>query len=124
MIKLLKSIYRNIIQGRKMDYSNIKIPARGDSWDKIIEFAQLIDGYKIKGSFKAAADIANRSKINKLSIEDLHVALFFEYRRYNHYGYGPDRESMEHIYKILDLLNYKVQHTRGGTGDATRPDAL
>ena len=94
-----------ILFAKKIDYKSINLPVRGDSWETILSFAKRINGYKLKGSFNKTADIGNRKDINDLNISDLHVALFFEYRRYNHFASTPEPDAMEHIYKILDRMN-------------------
>jgi hypothetical protein len=88
-----------------LDYKEIHLPARGDSWEDIKQFAKQINGFAVAGSFQRAADIANRTDISDLNMQDLHVALFFEYRRYNHFGDDPDPEAMEAIYVKLDRMH-------------------
>jgi hypothetical protein len=90
---------------KPLNYKQIELPVRGDSWKEIKLFAMKINGYDIKGSFKGAADIGNKTELSGMNIQDLHVAIFFEYRRHNHFGYAPDQKDMERIYTILDRMN-------------------
>ena len=73
-----------------IDYSKVRIPQENDDWQKVIAFARLINGYISSGSLKNAGDIANRDKFDDLTIHQLHIALFFEYRRFNHFGHYPN----------------------------------
>jgi hypothetical protein len=95
----------------KIDYSKLSLPVRGDSWDKIKKFAMLLNAYDLKGSFKQVAEIANNKEIEQMDIQDVHIALFFEYRRYNHFGYDPSKSEMERIYGLVDQLNFKKGNT-------------
>ncbi len=91
-----------------MDEIN-NLPKANASWNKILEFAKTFDAYKTYGSLPVVADIANKkiSTLSSCSIEELRAALFFEYRRYNHFGYDPNTEEMKHIHTIIEAIRAK-----------------
>jgi hypothetical protein len=79
-----------------------RIPSPEATWDKIGEFALTFDGYKAHGSFKVCAEIANDHRLNTLT--NARTCLFFEQRRWRHFGYEPDEEAMEYIRKVIGRI--------------------
>jgi len=114
-MKFFEWVKKKMNKVSSLDYGKIEMPQRGDSWQKIKKFAMEVNGYELKGSFAGAADLANRSKLDELSLSDLHMVLFFEYRRFNHFGYEPDQDAMEHIYDIVDIMNQKQKSQQDGS---------
>ena len=82
------------------------IPGPNSDWDEIGEFALTFDGYKVSGSFKKCADIANAQQHNSLT--ELRTCLFFEQRRWRHFGYEPDEESMQYIRELIEKIRCKL----------------
>jgi hypothetical protein len=75
------------------------------------EFALTTNGYERMGSFKRCADSANealerwrRSRDLPLTLVELRCCLFFEQRRWHHYGYGFDDEAMEYVRAIVAAI--------------------
>src|SRR5262245_4737602 len=66
------------------------IPGPDADWTTIGEFALTFSGYKAWGSFERCAEIANAPRHESLT--DLRTCLFFEQRRWHHYGDEPDPE--------------------------------
>lgn len=82
------------------------VPGPRASWARICKFALTLNGYKVTGSFDGAADIANAR--NARSLRDLRISLFFEQRRWHHFGEAPDSESMEYIRGLVSRIREKV----------------
>src|ERR1700722_17815573 len=73
------------------------VPPVTASWHTIVSFALTIDGYKAIGQ-KECGKLANRVKsefskhaasVETLSLTELRSCLFFEQRRFNHFGHEP-----------------------------------
>lgn len=78
------------------------VPRRGAPWYEVWEFALTFDGYAYAGKSRTLGEEANvvaavwhaRSDLPS-SLDDLRSCLFFEQRRYHHFGEDPDGESAE-----------------------------
>ena len=86
------------------------IPSPDADWSTISEFALTFNAYEALGSLEACAEIANARKAATLT--DLRTCLFFEQRRWRHFGEKPDASSMEYIRGILERIRAKI-----GAGD-------
>lgn len=82
------------------------VPAETADWRLIVKFAHTFNGYKAHGSFEACAVIANERRHDSLS--DLRTCLFFEQRRYNHFGHPPDEKAMDYIRSLLSQIRAKL----------------
>lgn len=87
-------------------------------WAKIVPFASTFNAYEQLGGFKPAAFAGNEKAqdLSGCSLTDLRAALFFEYRRYNHFGYDPDPQAMVHIHALVEEIRRRIQngeHLRG-----------
>ena len=85
--------------------------ADSTDWLTIARFALTFDGYGWWGSNDACADVANASlshwtKTGQLpeSLTELRTCLFFEQRRWRHFGEQPEPEAMLYITAILAAL--------------------
>lgn len=76
-----------------------RIPLPSATWEEISVFALTFDGYRENGSNEKCAEIANERRHNSLS--DLRTCLFFEQRRWHHFGDDPDAEAMAYIKSLL-----------------------
>lgn len=83
------------------------VPPVTASWHAIVGFALTIDGYKAIGQ-KQCGPLANRVKsefsrnaasVETLSLTELRSCLFFEQRRFNHFGHEP--QDIDRPYKCL-----------------------
>jgi hypothetical protein len=91
------------------------IPQADASYLEITNFAHTFDGYRYWDSFNKCGDIANKhleeySKTKKLSddLTILRTSLFFEVRRWRHYGCTPDEEELEYLRAIIVAIREKV----------------
>jgi hypothetical protein len=95
---------------KDLDHRDIRledVPLRGSSWHEIEPFALTFEGYEFHGSFEACAEIANARRHSNLT--DLRTCLYFEQRRYRHFGEPPIGDELEYIYEILDAIRARVQ---------------
>jgi hypothetical protein len=111
-IRMLEQIPNHTLQEEHL-------PRSGARWERIVPFASTFAPYEHDG-FKAAAAVANEKAAppTDWSLSDLRAALFFEYRRYNHFGYGPDAVAMVHIHAVVEEIRQRIQsgeHLRAET---------
>jgi hypothetical protein len=95
--------------GREIENSELRLsdlPSHDATWDAIQTFALAFEGYKHNGSFERAAEIANNRKNDTLS--ELRTCLFFEQRRWRHFGEEPDSETMAYLRGLVDAIRSKV----------------
>lgn len=78
------------------------IPAPGATWTQIGEFALTFDGYEYWGSFEKCAEIANGH--NPQDLIELRTCLFFEQRRWRHYGLTPEDEDLDYIRGLVESI--------------------
>ena len=69
-------------------------------------FALTFDAYEVLGSFEACGEIANAR--NSETLTNLRTCLFFEQRRWRHFGEEPDSSSMEYIHGIVEKIRIKL----------------
>jgi hypothetical protein len=84
----------------------VDIPAADADWGTISEFALTYNAYMAQGSFEACAEIANAQRHGSLA--DLRTCLFFEQRRWRHFGDDPDDEAMAYIRGIMEQIRRYV----------------
>jgi hypothetical protein len=82
------------------------IPKPDSDWGDILPFAHSFDGYTVMGSFEACATVANQRSHETLT--DLRACLFFEARRWRHFGEDPDPSEMEYIRGLLGQIRDKI----------------
>lgn len=90
-----------------------QIPQPDETWDAISRFALSFDGYEYWGSLEACGAIANARRHD--SLVDLRTCLFFEQRRYHHFGSAPGASEMEYIRTIVKKIRSAVEEQ--GTSD-------
>ena len=91
------------------------IPAPEAEWGTISTFALSFDGYSHWGSFDQCADVGNRwakayaeRQALPESLADLRTCLFFEQRRWRHYGWEPDEQAMRYIRALVEATRGSV----------------
>jgi hypothetical protein len=82
------------------------IPSPDADWSTISEFALTFNAYEALGSLEACAEIANAR--TAITLTDLRTCLFFEQRRWRHFGEKPDASSMEYIHAILEKIRARI----------------
>lgn len=84
------------------DLKPTDIPGPHAHWDTIGEFALTFDGYEAYG-FEGCARLANGEQA-PVTLNDYRAALFFEQRRWRHFGYEPDERAMEAIRALVEKI--------------------
>lgn len=83
------------------------IPYQKADWSAIQQFALTFNGYESHDSFEKCAQIANDHRHDTLT--NLRICLFFEQRRWRHFGEEPDEDSMAYIRAVLNKIRHKVE---------------
>jgi hypothetical protein len=103
------------------DFSSIPIPF---DWQQSVGLAHLIDGYRIAGGFEQCAAVSARvtetySETGEWSANalDLWLTLFFEHRRWRHFGYSPDGDDRV----PLDRCARRCERSRKTSSPASAP---
>jgi len=97
------------------DLTPDQIPPPKAGWREIGWFALTFDGYEVHGGFEACGDIANqcrqayetRQSLPE-TLTELRTCLFFEQRRWRHYGYSPDENAMIYIHALVEQIREKI----------------
>lgn len=82
------------------------IPQPHADWAQIFAFAQSFNAYDHWGSFERCAEIANAKR--GTTLEELRTCLFFEARRWRHFGEEPDDGAMAYIRGIVQSIRDRV----------------
>ena len=87
------------------------VPATGASEREIAAFALGFDGYAACDGFDECAEIANKAvaaweRDGRLpsSLHDLQVCLFFEHRRWRHFGEPMDAEAERYVRAVVEAI--------------------
>jgi hypothetical protein len=97
------------------------VPRVTASWHTIVAFALTIDGYKAIGR-KECAQLANRVKaefskdvasVETLSLTELRLCLFFEQRRFNHFGHEPQDADRIFVNALLVAIQRMIGSPSG-----------
>ena len=83
-----------------------KIPRASANWNAIQRFALTFDGYAAWPD-GMCAEIANARRTGTLT--ELRTCLFYEQRRWRHFGEVPDDEAMHYIRGIMEKIHEHVQ---------------
>lgn len=86
-----------------------QVPAPDAPWDAIEPFALTFDGYAKLGP--RLGDLANghlEAGTVPDDLDELRGCLFFEQRRWRHFGERPDARTMAHVRRLLDAIRRKL----------------
>lgn len=86
------------------DLTPADIPPPDAGWFEIGNFALTFNGYKISGD--QCAEIANAQRHDSLT--DLRTCLFFEQRRWRHFGQEPEGKALEYIRGVVEKIRERV----------------
>lgn len=91
-----------------------RLPSSRDH-SAVLRFAHTFDGYSEMGGFEGSARPANAAlewyaSCGQLpdSLTQLRNCLFFEHRRWRHYGEDPDPEAQSYIDALMEAIRSKV----------------
>jgi hypothetical protein len=97
------------------DLKESDVPQADAGWHEIGRFALSFNGYEWWGSLQKCAEVANlaaetfrKSGALPESLTDLRTCLFFEQRRWHHFGFDPDAEAMKYIGALLEEIRRRV----------------
>ncbi len=98
------------------DLTELDVPSSGAAWAEIGRFALSFNGYEHWGSFEKCAEIANRGRDAYRaegslpdSLTELRTCLFFEQRRWRHFGLDPNEEGTDYIHAIVERIRERVR---------------
>ncbi len=84
------------------------VPAHDADIEDILRFAYTFDGYRHWGSFSRCAEIANARDHD--SLDELRTCLFFEARRWRHFGDLPDEEETRYWRSLVAEIRQRLEH--------------
>jgi len=91
-----------------VELASTGVPRRGNSWDVVSDFALSYDGY---GYWDDLHELANRvlqswtrSRVLPATIDELRGCLFYEQRRWHHFGEDPAGRSAEYMWAMIDAI--------------------
>jgi hypothetical protein len=98
------------------DLRESHVPPSGARWHEIGRFALSFNGYERWGSFEKCAEIGNQGAeafratgAVPDSLTELRTCLFFEQRRWRHYGFDPDEEAMVYIGALVEGIRERLR---------------
>lgn len=80
------------------------LPGDDASLQELISFAHTFNGYARWGSLERCAEVKDHS-----SLDNLRTCLFFEARRWRHYGTDPDPETLAYWRLLVSKIRQFVQ---------------
>lgn len=83
------------------------VPADDSGLENLFRFAYTFDGYQRWGSFSRCAEIANARDHGSLVI--LRTCLFFEVRRWHHFGELPDAEETRYWRSLVAQIRQRLE---------------
>src|ERR1700739_3599476 len=92
-----------------------EIPTPEADWKEIVQFARTFNGYAEAGSLANAGDLANEYRASAatdrkpLTLRELRICLFFEYRRWKHTGGKPEGADLQYIRFLVERIRDRVQ---------------
>jgi hypothetical protein len=95
-----------------MDDDSIPVPPEGSPFfPDINEFALTYNAYSRVSGVRTAAQIGNGARARYRNdgsfpddLDELRAALFFEQRRYHHFGEGPDGADLDYIQALVGAI--------------------
>lgn len=85
------------------------VPQRLVIWnERIQEFALTFNGYEFHGGFDECKAIAE--KRSPTTLTDYRTCLFFEQRRWRHYGSDPEGEDLRYLRWLLSGIRERVRN--------------
>jgi hypothetical protein len=91
------------------------VPGPDASYDTIIEFARTFNGYEWAGDALKCGDLANSARegyenspshqIPALTLDELRACLYFEWRRFHHFGEWPEGRDLVYIRALVKTIH-------------------
>ena len=109
------SVETGIKQIENEQLTGADVPGKRTSWKTVCRFAYSFDGYDHGHSTSECGDIGNGLREQYIAncfisapLSDLRIALFFEARRYHHFGTDPDADAMRYLRVVVDEIRKQV----------------
>lgn len=90
-----------------IDLRPADLPGEQASLQDLISFAHSFNGYAHWGSLERCAEIANAK--DHSSLDSLRTCLFFEARRWRHYGRDPDPEAEQYWRLLVSKIRHRLR---------------
>lgn len=93
------------------------VPPATASWHIIGRFALTLDGYRAIGQ-KECSQLAEKvggefsrdaTSLQRLSLTELRACLFFEQRRFRHFGSEPQDADRDYINALLETIRQRIE---------------
>ena len=91
------------------------MPSEGAGWDDVSAFALTFDAYSYRDDLgeyanQIAEDYRARGEdsMSGVPLDDLRACLFFEQRRWRHFGRNPEGPDWEHVLCLLEVIRSRV----------------
>jgi len=111
------------IPNRQLTTQDLPVPH--SCWSQISRFSWSYGSY-VGDSFSNCAETARKCEkaystkqsLSHFPLADLRTALFFEQRRYHHFGWAPDdpqfgsNKEMDYIWNLIEAIRSKVKSGR------------
>jgi len=91
------------------ELTSADVPPADASVGELLEFAHSYDGYEECGSFERCAEVARQKQQNTLG--NARACLFFEARRWRHFGEDPDAEAMVYWRALVEAIRRFVEQS-------------
>ena len=89
------------------------LPPPGADWEPINAFAHTFNGYayseKLHEIGNDASAAFEQSQALPESLSELRACLFYEARRWRHYGYDPGETAMRYIHALVEAIRIHVR---------------
>ncbi len=101
------------------------IPEHGDSWDAVSSFSLSYDGYAYWDDVSELATrsirVWTRDHALPATIDEVRACLFYEQRRWHHFGEDPNGRGAHYVWALLDTLRSLVAAQTVGTVRTVQP---
>jgi hypothetical protein len=90
------------------ELDNTAVPTRGESWEAVSDFALSYDGYGYWDNLPSLAGRVlqrwTRRRSLPATLDELRGCLFYEQRRWHHFGEEPTGRSAEYMWAVIDAI--------------------
>ena len=82
------------------------LPKERASWSSVADFASTYALDKEKATGRCPSGVGDVD--SSASIQELRIALYSEWRRWNHFNQEPDTPTMKEIWDVIELIRGKL----------------
>ncbi len=94
------------------------VPRDTASWHAIWSFALTLNGYEVIGQEECgrlanrmnSEFVSNPAALRALSLTEARACLFFEQRRFHHFGWEPEGAARDYINALLETIRSKIEN--------------